>query len=66
MWKFYRSKNGLQKDVPLKDIGLHSQNCVNYSRLNSQHDWGTYKIILDILHVEYERHSYELQKLWGK
>jgi hypothetical protein len=27
---------------------------------------GIYMIIQDILHFEYERHSYELQKLWGK
>lgn len=26
----------------LKKIGLRAQNFVNYSRLNSQHSWGTY------------------------
>ena len=34
------SKNRYQKDTPLKKIGLHAQNLINHSRLNTHHNWG--------------------------
>ena len=34
------SKNGNQKDMYLKEFGLHAQNLFNHSRLNSQHNSG--------------------------
>ena len=34
------SKNGHQKDMCLKEIGLHAQNMLNNFRVNSQHDSG--------------------------
>lgn len=33
------SKVDNEKDMYIKDIGLHVQNLLNHSRLNGQHDW---------------------------